>query len=118
MRVYANRAERTHREGIQSGCVILDSRVYETVVVDSGTQNLDDQNSGVQIGPGTTGKFYNNVIIGAPMNGLSLLGLCNNAVYNNVISNTGGHSILTDNRHRTADPSIGTIPGSFIHIVN
>lgn len=118
MRVYNNRTERTGREGIQLGCVIQDNEVYNNVVLQAGRQNLDDQNSGVQFGPGTTGKFYNNVIIGAPQNGFSLIGLGNNTVFNNVIANVGVQGIFTDNRNRTLDPTMGTIAGSFVHIVN
>lgn len=118
MKVYNNRTERTGREGIQLGCVIEDCEVYNNIILNAGTLDLDDQNSGAQFGPGTTGKFYNNVIIGAPQNGFSLIGLGNNSVFNNVIANVGVQGIFTDNRNRALDPSMGTIAGSFVHIVN
>jgi hypothetical protein len=118
MRVYNNRTERTGREGIQLGCVIQDCEVYNNVILNAGALNEPDQNSGAQFGPGTTGRFYNNVIIGAPQNGFSLLGLGNNTVFNNVIANVGVQGIFSDNRNRAADPSMGTIAGSFIRILN
>lgn len=111
IRVFNNLTERTGREGIQVGCAIADCEIYNNFVRDPGTQNIANQNNGVQINPGTTGLFHSNTIIGAPNNGLAITALGNNAAFNNVIVNSGGHGIFADNR-------TGTISGSFLRVNN
>src|SRR5688572_28811406 len=71
-----------------------------------------DQRGGVQLGEGTTGKCYNNIIVGAPGNGLILLGLGDRLVANNVIANIGVNAIFCDDRFNTE------IPGAHVRIVN
>lgn len=134
-RVYNNRTMRTGREGIQVGCADSDCEIYHNVVIDSGQNDTYSQGNGIQIGEGTTGKCYGNVIRGAMQNGISCLGLGNNLIYNNVIENVGqgsggGHGIWLDNRpdnpstpgYTQANPNPlgypGTIPGSYVKIYN
>jgi hypothetical protein len=118
MRVYNNLTLRTGREGIQVGCVIEDCEIYGNVVREAGLRNEPGQNNGIQINPGTTGLLYNNTVIRALANGVALTGLGDNAAFNNVITNVGGHGIFSDNRNRTLDPSIGTIAGSYVRVHN
>jgi hypothetical protein len=118
MRVYNNITEHTGREGIQVGCVISDCEIYNNIIRDAGEENLSGQNNGLQINPGTTGLLYNNTVIGAPNNGIALTGLGNNAAFSNIVADVGGHGFFCDNRNRSLDPSIGTIPGTYIRVHN
>jgi len=118
MRVYNNITEKTGHEGIQVGCVINDCEIYNNLVIKPSTQNEPDQNNGIQINPGTTGKLYNNTVIESPNNGIALLGLGNNTAFNNVVVDSGAHAFFSDNRNSSVNPAIGTIPGSFIRVYN
>jgi hypothetical protein len=111
VRLFNNITERTGREGIQVGCATIDCEIYNNFVRDPGTQNLANQNNGVQINPGTTGLFHSNTVINAPNNGVALTSLGNNAAFNNVVVGSGGHAFFADNR-------TGTISGSFLRVSN
>lgn len=118
LKVHDTFIERTGREGIQVGCAVADCDLFDNRIHDAGMRGLEHQNSGLQINPGTTGRVFGNVIVGAPGNGITLTGLGDNAVYNNVIARVGGHGIFCDNRNRADDPGIGTRRGSSIVVIH
>jgi hypothetical protein len=67
-----------------------DAEVYNNIVKAPGLKPFaSGQNNGIQIGEGTGGKCYNNLIKNAPGNGIIVLGLGDNLVYNNYIINSG-----------------------------
>src|SRR5690606_28348804 len=63
VRVHDNRVERTGWDGIQVASVTEDVAVYNNVIIDYGLRNELWQDSGLQIGPGSTGAYYNNIIL-------------------------------------------------------
>lgn len=111
VRIYNNVFERCGRESIQLGCATQDVEVYNNIAIDSGTARLANQQSGVQLGSGTTGKFFNNIIIGAPAAGLVMSVIGNNSIYNNVIAEAGKNGIYFND-------DAATIPGSYVRIYN
>lgn len=105
LRVYNNRVERTGWDGIQVGCASSDVEIYDNYINETGLESVLYQMNGMQIGEGTTGKCYGNVILNAGAMGIIMLGLGNNDVYNNVIVNAAENGIFCDNRPDTLDPS-------------
>ncbi|TFF33258.1 right-handed parallel beta-helix repeat-containing protein [Mucilaginibacter psychrotolerans] len=100
LKVYNNRADSTGCEGIQVGAAISGAEIYNNTVTNPGlTPFASGQNNGIQIGEGSGGKCYNNLIKNAPGNGIIVLGLGDNLVYNNIILNAGGHGIFADSRY-------------------
>lgn len=110
LNLYNNITDSTGCEGIQVGGAIADCEVHNNTVKSPGlTPFASGQNNGIQIGEGSGGKCYNNLIKDAPGNGIIVLGLGDNLVYNNIILNTGGHGIFADSRFT---------PGAFFRFIN
>ncbi|MCH6258655.1 right-handed parallel beta-helix repeat-containing protein [Puniceicoccaceae bacterium K14] len=112
VRIYNVISERSGREGIQVGSASSDCEIYDNVIRDAGLLRISGQSNGLQIGEGTTGKCYGNIIINAPANGIVCLGLGNNLIYNNVIANTGTNGIFSDNR------AGAEIVGGYVRVYN
>lgn len=110
-RIYNNNTQHTGREGIQVGSASSDCEVYDNLVQDSGNLNGQDQNGGIQLGEGTTGKCYRNIIDTVPGNGLILLGIGDRLISNNIITNIGSYAVFCDDR-------AGEITGSHVRIIN
>jgi hypothetical protein len=100
LKLYNNRADSTGCEGIQVGAAVSGAEIYNNTVSNPGIAPFaSGQNNGIQIGEGTGGKCYNNLIKNAPGNGIIVLGLGDNLVCNNYILNPGGHGIFADSRY-------------------
>ena len=112
LRLYNNITERTGREGIQVGSAPEDVEIYNNICIDSGIAGLLYQQNGVQLGSGTTGKFYNNIIIGTQSNGLTMATRGDVYVYNNVIVDALEHAIFSN------DDTSSTSPGGHIRFFN
>ncbi|HYD84792.1 MAG TPA: chitobiase/beta-hexosaminidase C-terminal domain-containing protein, partial [Opitutus sp.] len=100
LRIYNNLVERCRWDGIQVGAATSDVAIYNNVIIDSGFDGAPGSGNtgvGVQIGGGTTGLLHSNLIINCRNNGISLFGLGNNIVYNNLIYGAGG-GMFIDNR--------------------
>ncbi len=112
LEVYNNRVERTGCEGIQYGCA-PGASVHHNTITNAGLSPFASyQNSGMQIGAGSSGECYNNVIVSAPGNGLPIIGFNGNLkVYNNVIANIGSIGIFADDR-------AGCQPGAYLALLN
>lgn len=99
LRVYKNKVRNTGAEGIQVGCAVSDCEIYDNTIDNYGTSPFAAyQNNGLQIGAGTGGKCYNNIIKNGPGNGLIVMGIGGNTIYNNVIINSGAIGIFADER--------------------
>jgi len=121
LRVYNNILENTHWDGIQVSCATVDCEIYGNRVTNYGSAAVLYQNSGIQIGGGTTGKCYNNFVSGGSGNGIVVFGTGNNLIFNNVIVNAGMNYFPGD----TTLPVFGifcddrtTVPGRYFNIVN
>ncbi|MGY4537298.1 hypothetical protein ACVW0P_001714 [Mucilaginibacter sp. UYNi724] len=100
VKVYNNEVDSTGCEGIQVGSATSGCQVYNNTVRYPGRSPFaNGQNNGIQLGEGTGGKCYNNMIADAPGNGIILLGLGDNQLYNNIIINSGGNGIFADSRY-------------------
>ena len=121
LRVYHNIVENAHLDGIQIGCATEDCEIYENTVTGYGVDGIGSQNPGIQIGGGTTGKCYNNLISGGTGIGIAIFGTGDNVIFNNVIINAGlnyfpgdptkkVYGIFCDDRT--------TIPGRSFNLVN
>ncbi len=89
VRIYNNLVDSSHWDGIQVGCATEDCEIFGNRVTNYGVDAIDGQNSGIQIGGGTTGKCYNNYIADGMGTGIIIFGLGTNSFYNNVIVHAG-----------------------------
>jgi hypothetical protein len=100
VKIYNNITDSTGCEGIQVGSAVSGCEIYSNTVQSPGlTPFANSQNNGIQIGEGTGGKCYNNLIKNAPGNGIIVLGLGDNVVFNNYIINSGDNGIFADSRY-------------------
>lgn len=101
LRIYNNLVERARWDGVQVGAATTDVDIHHNIIVDSGLGGAGtesgDTGVGVQIGGGTTGFLRDNLIINSRNNGISLFGIGNNIVYNNLIVG-GVVGVFSDNR--------------------
>ncbi len=113
-KIYNNITDSTGCEGIQVGSATSGCEIYGNQVNLPGrTPFANDQNNGIQIGEGTGGKCYNNLIKNAPGNGIIVLGLGDNLVFNNYILNAGGNGIFADSRY-TPGPNFKFINNTIV----
>ena len=100
LQIYNNLTEFTGCEGIQVGSAIRGCTIHNNTVRSPGISPFaSGQNNGIQIGEGTGGKCYDNLVKYAPGNGIIVLGLGDNVVYNNIILNSGANGIFADSRY-------------------
>ena len=103
IRIFGNVVKNTGWDGIQLGSATHGASVHTNVIENYGTENINPQNSGIQIGEGTGGVCYNNLIKGGTGNGMVILGLGDNIIYNNVIDQAGNHGVFCDERYSPGD---------------
>ena len=117
--IHDNIVENTGSEGLQLGSAARGIvRVHDNMVTNPGQRPFEGfQNNGIQLGAGTTGDLYRNEVFNAPGNGLLVTGLGNNRVFDNLVVNSGGSGIFTDDR---LDPRgiQGGIPNAPLAIFN
>jgi len=120
VRIYNNRIDSTGWDGLQVGSATDDCEIFGNFVTNYGLQNISCQQSGVQLGGGTTGKCYNNYIAEGTGNGMSIFGLGNNDIYNNIILNPGNNFNTTEDKniHGIFVDDRATIPGSSFNFYN
>ncbi len=114
LRIYKNLIDSTGSEGIQVGSATLGCEIYKNIVKHPGASPMSAfQDNGIQLGEGTGGKCYNNYVKGAPGNGIIVLGLGDNLLYNNYIINSKGYGIFADSRY-TPGPNFQFINNTII----
>lgn len=100
LKVYNNLVERGGWDGIQVGSARTGTEIYNNMIVDSGvviSTHAGNTGVGVQLGAGTSGLFYNNTIINSRGNNISLFGVGDNYLFNNLM--IGGNNVMfSDNR--------------------
>jgi hypothetical protein len=101
LRVYNNKALYTGWDGIQVGCATKDSEIYNNTITYPGTKLISGQGHGINIASGTVGRCYGNYIKGGAGNGITVWGLGDNTVYNNVIISSAMNGIFCDERTET-----------------
>ena len=110
VKIYKNIIDSTGCEGIQVGSATSGCEIYNNTVKNPGLRPFAAyQNNGIQIGEGTGGKCYNNLVKNAPGNGIIVLGLGDNVVFNNFILNSKSYGIFADSRYT---------PGPYFQFIN
>lgn len=121
VRIYNNLVDSAGWDGIQVGCATADCEVYGNKVTNYGTAKVGAQQTGIQIGGGTTGKCYNNKIINGSGMGIAVFGIGNNDIYNNIVVNAGYNYYPNDSTVRIYGiycDDRATIPGSSFNFYN
>ncbi|GGH05778.1 hypothetical protein GCM10007352_09680 [Mucilaginibacter phyllosphaerae] len=114
VKIYKNMIDSAGCEGIQVGSAIAGCEVYKNTIRMPGLSPFaNGQDNGIQIGEGTGGVCYANLIEKAPGDGIIVLGLGDNLVYNNIILNAGEHGIFADSRY-TPGPNFKFINNTII----
>lgn len=99
LEMYNNITDNTGAEGIQVGSTPVGADIHDNVVTRYGQRPFANyQDNGVQLGEGTGGRFYNNWIEDGPGNGLIVMGIGDNVIYNNVIKDAGSSGVFCDER--------------------
>jgi hypothetical protein len=110
LEVYDNYTAHTGAEGIQVGSAPTNCKVHDNKIENFGESPFANyQNNGLQIGGGTGGLCYNNIINTGAGNGLIMLGTGDNIAYNNIILNAAASGIFCDSR---------VTPGSNFQFIN
>lgn len=97
--VYKNVVDSTAYDGIQMDCAVEGCEIYNNIIRNPGM--ADDAfgqyygMSGIVLGGGTSGRCYNNLIVDGRGSGISVFGLGDNWVFNNVIVDAGRKSQLS-----------------------
>jgi len=99
IRIFSNTVRNTGWDGIQLGCATRGASIHANTIENYGLANVKAQNNGIQIGAGTGGVCYNNLIRGGTGNGMIIMGLGDNIIYNNVIDGVGNFGIFCDERY-------------------
>lgn len=97
--IYKNRVNNSGWEGIQLGSATKGASVHDNVVENYGWKDIANQRNGIQIGEGTGGLCFNNLVHTGVGNGIVVLGLGDNVVHDNIIVNAGFHGIFCDERY-------------------
>lgn len=119
LRVYNNRLENAGYEAIQVGSAVADCEIYNNTIKNFGTKNVSTQNSGIQMGMGSTGKVYGNLIQKGTGMGITIQGIGNNLIYNNIILETKLEAINVNTRPTPLATDI--VPNKFlggVYIIN
>lgn len=93
-----NRLQNTGWEAIQLGCATKGASIHNNTIENYGLVNKKTQNNGIQIGSGTGGLCYNNLIREGTGNGMIVMGLGDNVIFNNIIENAGNFGVFCDER--------------------
>ena len=99
LKVYNNIVRNSGWESIQVGCAIEGTEIFNNTIENYGTKNIQYQNNGIQIGSGTGGTVHNNFIKNGNGNGLIVMGIGDNVIYNNIIIGAGLNGIFCDERY-------------------
>jgi len=117
LKIYNNVIKNTGWDGIQVGAATASVEVYGNTIENYGTVKKADQNRGIQINMGATGKYYNNMIKGGSGTGIFVLGMADIILYNNQIVNSGEHGIFCDDRYTTAGTSFHFVNNTIVNTV-
>lgn len=118
VRVYDNIFKDIGRDAIQIGSAVADVEVYDNLIDNYGTNNDLYHTNGIQINPGTTGKYYNNYILSEGIGGkvgIHNLGRGDIQIYNNVIVDPAQYGMYSADRYNPDDPVYDESP---VHIWN
>jgi Right handed beta helix region len=105
LKVYNNIVRNTGWDGIQYGCS-PNADVHDNLIENTGLQKVSQQMNGAQIGGGSGGRFYNNIIRNPGSTALAAIGFVDTVrIYNNLIVNAY-EGIFADTRDSISTPKI------------
>jgi hypothetical protein len=114
IKVFNNIVQNSGWEAIQVGSATKGAKIYGNIIQNYGHANQSGQTNGLQIGEGTGGLCYGNLIKDGPGHGIIVLGLGDNVVHDNVIVNAGAAGIFCDERY-TPGPGFQFINNTIIN---
>lgn len=96
LEVYDNDVQNTGWDGIQVCMADMgENKVYNNIVRNYGTAQLDAQSYGLLMGGGSAVKVFNNIVDKGYLPGIALYGSGVSYVYNNVVSNISNGEGIT-----------------------
>ncbi len=110
IRVYNNITQNTGWDGFQVSCADKDCFIYNNTVTNFGIRKHPNQQAGIVLGGGTTGKLYNNFIKQGTGGGIHIFGIGNITAFNNVIVDVGEDGVFIGDK--------STRPGYSYEIIN
>ena len=81
--------ERTTWDGIQLSNARNGNKIFNNVVRNFGTLDLDGQRAGIILGSNTNGDVYNNIVENGTGNGIQVFGYGSIKLYGNTVTNVG-----------------------------
>lgn len=96
--IYDNKVKDSGWDAIQLGSCPRGARIFNNQVFNAGIKRTSGQSSGIQVGEGTGGLCYGNKVVKTAGNGIMVLGIGNNLVYSNELSECGESGIFCDTR--------------------
>lgn len=96
--IYSNIVIDSGWDGIQLGSCVRGASIYDNEVTNAGTKRATNQSNGIQIGEGTGGQCFKNIIHNTAGNGIICLGLGNNLIYDNEMYDCQESGIFADTR--------------------
>lgn len=122
VKVYNNIIENTGWDGIQVSSAVADCKIYNNFVFNDSWAEIDFQMSGILIGGGSQCDCYNNTIKDGLGDGIDILGLGNQKIFNNLIINPG-REFNPDNptfaaKHGIYIGDINTLPQAGFYFFN
>jgi hypothetical protein len=109
VKVYKNTVKNSGWDAIQVSSATIGAEIFGNIIENYATANQAGQNSGICIGGGTGGVCSGNLIRNGSGPGISVFGLADNIIQNNIIINPGSVAVFCDER---------TDPGSGYHLIN
>ncbi len=89
VKVYNNILKNIGWDGIQVGSAISDCNIYNNYISNDSYAGYSNQMSGILIGSGSKCDCYNNIIMDGKGDGIDVLGVGGEKIYNNLIINPG-----------------------------
>lgn len=89
LKIYNVITNNTGWDGIQVASAPEGVEIYNNQVSNYGVYNKSSQQAGILLGGESNGKVYNNVVKNGTGNGIQVLGMGLNYIYNNIISDCG-----------------------------
>jgi len=121
LKVFNNIIDSSGWDGIQVGCADENCEIFGNIITNYGTKKVNGQNSGIQIGGGTTGKCYNNFVSKGSGTGITVFGNGNNTIFNNIIYKSGYNYFQEDNTKKVYGifcDDRTTILGNYFNFIN
>lgn len=89
LKIYNVITNNTGWDGIQVASAPEGVEIYNNQVSNYGVYNKSSQQAGILLGGESNGKVYNNVVKNGTGNGIQVLGMGLNYIYNNIITDVG-----------------------------